>query len=361
MTPCDRRWQVAALHDGRLSGAERASAERHLVACAECRDEAAALASLSSALRELPAAVPDQLQLRRYRQSLLERADAAMTGRHQAIRVRRRPLVLAAAALFVLAGAGALASASRTTSPRAAATVAAAPVPATEVDVVASPEADWERETLGDEIRLTLRAGSLDVRVRRAAEGRRVLVRTPDAEIEDIGTTFHVAVDESRTRSVRVREGRVVLRRDGEPSREIAAGEEWARVEPSTVAPPAAPRTSTPPAAVPAPRSAAIPPSSPTAAPTPVASASPPEDTAGRAFAAAMSAFRAGAFDDAARQFHAFSTANAGDARAEDALYLRAIAYARLGRSGSARNAARDYLARNPSGFRAPEMRTLAE
>jgi TolA-binding protein len=74
-----------------------------------------------------------------------------------------------------------------------------------------------------------------------------------------------------------------------------------------------------------------------------------------------MSAFRAGAFDDAARQFHAFSTANAGDARAEDALYLRAIAYARLGRSGSARNAARDYLARNPSGFRAPEMRTLAE
>ena len=56
-----------------------------------------------------------------------------------------------------------------------------------------------------------------------------------------------------------------------------------------------------------------------------------------------------------------FATANAGDARAEDALYLRAIAYARLGRSGSARNAARDYLARNPSGFRAPEMRTLAE
>ena len=43
---CTRAWQAEALEDGRLSGAERASFERHAASCAECASELRALVRL---------------------------------------------------------------------------------------------------------------------------------------------------------------------------------------------------------------------------------------------------------------------------------------------------------------------------
>ena len=42
-TTCGRSFQVEALRDGRLGGAERKSFERHLAACAVCAREAEAM------------------------------------------------------------------------------------------------------------------------------------------------------------------------------------------------------------------------------------------------------------------------------------------------------------------------------
>lgn len=81
---------------------------------------------------------------------------------------------------------------------------------------------------------------------------------------------------------------------------------------------------------------------------------------AGARFAEAMGAYLAGDFTRADALFEAFASAYPRDARAEDALFLRAEARSRRGDEAGARAAARAYLKRFPGGLRRPEAERLA-
>ena len=55
---CAQAWQAEAVEDGRLSGAERESFERHAATCADCRRERLVLAELRAAGERLPLTEP---------------------------------------------------------------------------------------------------------------------------------------------------------------------------------------------------------------------------------------------------------------------------------------------------------------
>src|SRR3954470_966916 len=76
---CPRLFEVEALRDGRLAGAELARFQSHLPACAVCAREARALQALAEALRS-PTNVgdADELHIRRERTRLLAALDASV-------------------------------------------------------------------------------------------------------------------------------------------------------------------------------------------------------------------------------------------------------------------------------------------
>lgn len=76
---CNRLWEAEALDDGRLSGVDRASFERHRATCNECDAELAALARLRSALLVIDAPPQAPLEKQRQRASLLRRANDLVT------------------------------------------------------------------------------------------------------------------------------------------------------------------------------------------------------------------------------------------------------------------------------------------
>src|SRR5262249_23323843 len=83
---------------------------------------------------------------------------------------------------------------------------------------VAAVEADtaiWRAVVEEAVENIDLSDGTLRLHVKRPPGGRRVIVRVPDGEIEDLGTIFHVVVREGRTASVGVDEGRVTIRIHG--------------------------------------------------------------------------------------------------------------------------------------------------
>src|SRR5688500_17612150 len=75
---CPRLFEVEALRDGRLTGVERASFERHLGTCVDCSREADALDNLGRALRERAPSAPDELHVRRERTRLLAAFDGSL-------------------------------------------------------------------------------------------------------------------------------------------------------------------------------------------------------------------------------------------------------------------------------------------
>src|SRR5216117_2722246 len=76
---CPRLFEVEALRDGRLTGAELVRFQGHLGACAVCEREARALQALAEALRS-PTNLghPDELHVRRERTRLLAAFDASL-------------------------------------------------------------------------------------------------------------------------------------------------------------------------------------------------------------------------------------------------------------------------------------------
>jgi TolA-binding protein len=82
--------------------------------------------------------------------------------------------------------------------------------------------------------------------------------------------------------------------------------------------------------------------------------------SAGAAFTEAMSAFSDGDFARAERLFSVFERDHAGDARVEDATFLRAVARSRRGDRAGAASLAREYLRRFPNGLRRIEAERLA-
>jgi hypothetical protein len=352
-TTCGRSFQVEALRDGRLGGAERKSFERHLAACALCAREAAALEELAAAARAArdDGRGDDELRVWRERTRLLAAFDRALVSSARGGRIagasRRRWLVpatvavLAAALVVIWRGRPAI-----------------EPAPAAQASVQADAAATWSRRRGGGgREEITLRQGTLRIHVEHAAVERGeppLLVLLPDGELEDVGTTFTVSADDAHTSRVAVADGRVVLRLRGRPGVDIGAGDVW-----SPAPPPAAPVA--PPAPATTERAAGEHrPARPARAPR--ASASPPADAPDALveFRAASAALRAGDNRRAASAFARFVEEHARDPMAEDAAYLRLIALQRMGAGTETKRAAEEYLRRFPTGFRRAEVERLA-
>ncbi|MBX3225741.1 MAG: zf-HC2 domain-containing protein [Labilithrix sp.] len=311
---CARKQSVEALRDGRLPADEQRELERHLLSCPDCAAEDRALDVLQDRLRAAKPELPDELALRRLRRRVLEDPAPAPSRRS------RPRLVLAAAPSrprFVLASAAAAAAAavavaallamrfapsssSSSSSPPASPPVEPVEPVATHVEATDEGGARWSAFDEGPLRRIDLLEGSLALRVDRPPGGRRVVVRVPDGEIEDVGTEFHVQVSGGRTTAVRVDRGSVVLHLDGMPAHTLGAGETWKRPPPPPPPPPIA--------------------SSP--APAPSAAARPASSDDGE----------------------------------EDRAYVEIVRLLREDRTAEARAAARAYMQRFPNGFRRAEV-----
>lgn len=339
---CKRNWEVEALEDGRLAEKDRASFERHLATCEACTGARERLRELAALLKAAPTPEPTELQQRRARAALLGRANGSVVGQ-MARPVRWAfvvPLVaVAALALFLVQRFRHI------PTPPAGASSAVANAPLAPLFEVAEVgHADFNAESVAGVSRVTLRSGTASFHVERVKPGARFLVAVPDGEVEVRGTRFVVEVAEGRTRSVVVTEGVVAVRVAGFEG-ELRAGERWPQALPSGPTPTSA--------------SVASAPSNMAVAPTP-APPSSTRPTPGPRFAEAMASFNKGDYGEAERRFGSFVRAFPGDSRTEDAMFLIADARARRGDASGARDAARAYLTRYPSGLRAPAATRLA-
>jgi hypothetical protein len=345
---CPRLFEVEALRDGRLTGAERSRFESHLSVCGACAREAQALRALADELRSASdGSDSDELHVRRERTRLLAAFDEGLVPSVRAPRLRL--WLGAAAAVLVL---GALVAAFVRWPVRPAPRAALSPPPPEPITVRADSSARWSRHSEAGLERVVLDSGALSIRVDHATSQRRLLVVLPDGELEDIGTTFSVSAAAGHTTRVTVQDGSVVLRLQGSPPIALGAGDAWSpppvpAVAPSAVAAPS-PAVSSATLALPAAPSARH-------AVAAVTEGDPSAD-----FRAAMASLDSGDNATAAARFAAFLARHPQNARAEDAAYLRILAFERAGNSAATQRAARDYLARYPRGFRHAEAEALA-
>ena len=338
---CDRSWEIDAFRERRLGPKDARSFERHLRACAPCREQLEGDERLQRLARELPDEEPGELALRRVRARVLR--DVA-TGQASPQPSRWAPRV-ALMGLLAVAGLGVWAWMPWST-PADAVVAAATPPPEAPSEsyagtVVASADTRWSQErALGVE-RVTLQEGSLHVHVRPQTAAERFLVVLPDGDIEVRGTTFDVRVEHGATTSVHVDEGIVELRIAALAAMRLVAGDTWPPDEP----PPPSARTIAP-ALVRAPSPAR------STAPAPMPSAAEP-------YSDAMRLLREGHDGEAAAAFHAFAQSQPQAPQAEDASFLEAVALARAGRGDAAALAAEHHLASFPASFHRKEASIL--
>lgn len=343
---CPRLFEVEALRDGRLRGVELERFQAHIVGCPSCAHEDRALEALAEALRSSsPSAGADELRVRRERTRLLAAFDASLVPAPRAHRARLWLPAAVVVALLTLAAVFTFVLWPLRPHPVSRAK-SAEPSP-DPVLVRADSSAQWSRRSAKQVDEIVLASGALFIRVDHAASARRLRVVLPDGELEDIGTTFSVSVEGGHTTRVTVQDGSVVLRLHGKPAIALGAGDAWS---PPAAPLPAAPR---PDSTRVVPRGASRPSSSAPGAEAPAVDAA-------QDFRAAMSAFDSGDNAHAARLFAAFVADHGRDARAEDAAYLRILALQRAGNAAPLQQAARDYLARYPRGFRHAEVEALA-
>jgi TolA-binding protein len=245
--------------------------------------------------------------------------------------------------------------------------------------------------------KVELQEGALRVSVEPATGGETFRIVTRRGEVEVRGTIFETVASSAGLTAVRVERGRVVVRPG--PGQEVilTAGQDW-QVAPGTAgaqatAPviaspvPLAPIASRPgrrhsqpggrPRLARAPASGApatgswgsddVAPGAP-AAPreagtgrdsAPVSGAGPAADPADRAFGEGLSLFRAGDPAAAARAFERALALGPAAALAEDVWYWRAVALARAGAGGPAREALGTFIGRFPLSARAGEVSVI--
>jgi hypothetical protein len=337
--PCPRLFEAEAMRDGRLGDAERASFARHAKACPACTREVEALAQLARSLRATDAGQPDELQVRRERTRLL----AAFN--RELLVPERRPggrLVWAVVAA-PLVGALAVIWHLRAPSPGELASSAV---------VRAEEDAAWSERSSGDREEVLLERGSLRIHVDHGSVRRRLVVILPDGELEDTGTTFTVSASSGRTTRVSVEEGSVVIRLRAGPVVTVRAGETWT----PRVAAPAACAAVPPPSA--SPSTAPSPGAPPARASSPLPAATATDGSLD--YRAAMAALDRGDNREAAAGFAGFLAKHPRDPRAEDAAYLRVIAFDRCGDRDAVKGASLDYLSQFPAGFRRAEVERLS-
>jgi hypothetical protein len=339
------------MRDGRLSGPELAAFGRHMTTCRACAEEARALEHLAERLRVTASGDEpvDELRIARERTRLLGDFDRSLlaSGRRGA----GRWLLLSAAGAAVASVLLLL-----STRPRPAAPVARA----SSADVHPQHDTTWSRRLDGDAERIVLERGALSIHVDHSIPHRsRLVVVLPDGELEDIGTTFTVIAAEGRTKRVEVREGSVLLRVRGLSPVALSAGQTWTADAGSTKPPePVAPAPSDvdPTPAKPEPRPVVDRPAPPRPRTELAADEAPPSAE----FRAGVRLLERGDDCAAAAGFARYVTSYPDDPRAEDASYLRVIALQRCGSESDTKQAAREYLARYPSGFRRAEVERLS-
>lgn len=353
---CPRLFEVEALRDGRLQGAERSRFARHVQACEHCAAEARELEALGHRLRESTTQPSDELHARRERTRLLAAFDQRLMQPASERWHTHKSAWLGACALVLIGLSSILwqpwRSEADTTLTRLAASPAtskAAVELSSVVEVQPEPGTQWERRVVAGRELVEIRAGTLRLRVQRAADRLPLLLVLPDGELEDIGTTFSVTVTDGRTERVAVEEGSVLLRLRANEPVAISPSKVWVaqlKAEAPAARAIAAADSNTP--GIRGPRQAALDPNQ-----TDV-------DSAATAFRAAMAALNAQNPRQAAELFAHFVARHPKDGRAEDAAYMRVVALRRAGEVEAARRAARGYLVRYPHGFRSTEMNAQA-
>jgi hypothetical protein len=343
---CPRLFEAEAMRDGRLVGAELASFKRHVAVCSVCSHEVEALESLAAPLRSASSGQRDvdELHLRRERTRLLASFERTLfTSEPRPRRYRLAGSAAVAALVTVLC-----------VFLRMRSTVHLAS--ASHVVVHADSTASWTTRSEPDREMVILERGGLWVRVDHAAGPVRCIVVLPDGELEDIGTVFTVSVEDGHTTHVAVEEGSVVLRLRGQPLLALGAGDTWS--------PSARPAVS----ACAEGASSAEPSSSVQLAPAAQGSAPvrpPPPPVASSAadpladFRSAVAALNAGDNREAAARFARFLAKRSRGPQAEDASYLRILAFQRCGDTASMRQAAAEYMRSYPRGFRRADVEAL--
>lgn len=342
---CSRAWEAEALDDGRLTGPDRASFERHAAVCPACRAQLTGLKALRAKLALVAPPSRAPLEHQRLRARLLERANTLATRQERRPRLAFIAALVALVALALGIGVGIFRPKRRVEHP---ATTAIVPP---RFDAQSSPDASWLPHTSGGSTRVELLRGSVSFTVPHLEPTQEFFVTLPDGEIEVRGTAFTVVVEEGRTVSVNVTAGVVAVRIRGTEERRLHAGDVWPPAVSHNDSTPAATASGTrPPAASPHPHGSGS-----------ARAASPPRASAGYLFDEAFASFERGAYGPADLQFERFVREYPADPRAEDASYLRAIARLRLGDRQGAAVLARAYLEAYPAGLRRPEARRLAD
>ena len=346
---CERLWEVDAFRGGSLSTRDADSFARHREGCDACRQRLVDDDELSALGRALPPPKVDAFHERRLRQAIMRRA-ARGEETSGSPRSPFAPIVgvIVVAALSVLAML-----VFRSRAPHLDAVPGSAVARPFGATIEAGPGAIWTARTEAATERVTLRDGILTLQVRHRELGERFIVDLPDGEIEVRGTRFMVEVVGDVTRSVRVFEGLVALRRRGAGEVLIATGENWLRIDAKIEVAPTVAKNAVTTAEAPrrrlSPRKARVLPSAPKAA---IA------DTSN--YEAAVELFAAQDYEEAARALHAYALVHADRPEAEDAEFLEASALAHAGRFDAAAVVAERFLDRYPHSLHAADAATLA-
>lgn len=396
---CPRTALVEALRDGRLGQQESASMERHLEGCSACAEFARDLAKIGDAVRA-PFTLNTlnerltPLEHQRSRVALLQKA-AAQAPKQSGSSAKRITFsaVLAAAAVILGFAAG---SWNRSTN-QVGVALHMGTLPrvslGTKFGLQASADARFARNWSAQLDELTLDHGTIEVKMPKLEPGKRFVVHAGGAEIEVHSTAFRVEVEQGKFRAVAVEQGTVDVQYAGFTA-EISAGASW-RANPATPEPDKpgpktendakAPSENTPgrtASNTPAPKGSTRyglpqndgpnliePQDKPLAEqaplilkptpPAPAATQAAPSP-ASRTFAEAMAAMRRGDYAGSADKLEQFAETHAGDARADEADYLRAIALQRAGRKEAAIAAAKRYLATRPNGAHRADAARIA-
>jgi hypothetical protein len=345
---CPRLFEVEAMRDGRLAGPELSSFARHMSTCDTCAGEAKALDALAEASRARHEEPIDELHVARERTRLLAAFDRSLLAAER----RSSGWLVPLSAIAVVCGVF-LFWRSRPSFPLSA--------PSSAV-IHADPDTAWSKDVEAGVEKVVLVRGVLAIHVDHGtAHRQRLVVVLPDGELEDIGTTFRVSAANGHTKRVTVQEGSVLLRLRGRPPVALSAGESWPPEAPTAGA--STPMATPPPAEE---RPARIVPSHKeraSSSPVPVISAPVGRNAsnASEDFRAIVRLLDAGADCRAAAGFLRFASDHPSDSRAEDAAYLRVIALHRCGSDDEMKEAAREYLAVYPRGFRRAEVERLSQ
>jgi ferric-dicitrate binding protein FerR (iron transport regulator) len=346
---CRRKWQIEAARDGRLRGKDLDSALRHRATCAECAEEERALSALGESISRLPELVRDPLTTRRARQRLIAALNETVLDAPRPRSIRRATLALGFAAIAAVGIGLALSrpwARSESVEPFASA-----------IEVRPEAGARWSEHTERELDRIDLEQGFASFTVR-PHDGRRIIVRLPDGELEDVGTVFEVRVAGQRTVHISVSQGRVAIRLRGLTEFSLGAGDTW---QPESAAPTASVA------------------SEPSRASNPLQSADRAPAVALGANAAPSSNANANAEADAdatpprpravasappkPRGERSAERQTAPDrelSKAEDDAYLHIVELLRQGKYADARVEAKSYLLRFPNGFRRVEVLNIA-